>query len=67
MSPAAAGTPRLFWLDAEKQRADVVNLGYVINVIEDLRQALGGPPRRSELCEDLLVVGRRTNSPAIPQ
>ncbi len=38
MNIPCGGWDPVFRPDAEKQRADVVNLGYVINVIEDLRQ-----------------------------
>lgn len=42
--------------DTKKERADVVNIGYVINVIEDLRERSAALRDAWSLCEQLLVV-----------
>lgn len=46
--------------DAKKQRADVVNIGYVINVVEDVQERSAALQGAWDLCKQLLVVAAQT-------
>ncbi|MDA1054105.1 MAG: DNA phosphorothioation-associated putative methyltransferase [Planctomycetota bacterium] len=50
------GWDPMFRSDAKKRRADVVNIGYVINVIEHVNERTAALRAAWDLCENLLVV-----------
>ena len=50
------GWDPVFQPGANRRRADVVNIGYVINVIEDVRERSATLRAAWDLCEQLLVV-----------
>ena len=56
MGIAANGWDPVFQPKAHRQHAEVVNIGYVINVIEDPRERAAALRSAWELCEHLLVV-----------
>lgn len=56
----AAGWDPVHRSDAKKKAADVVNLGYVINVIEDVRERSDTVRSAFKLANSLLVVGAQT-------
>ena len=53
---ACGGWDPAYQLDAPQREADVVNLGYVINVIENPEERAGTLRRAWELCRQLLAV-----------
>ena len=53
---SCAGWDPAFRPDADQHDADIVNLGYVINVIENPEERLGTLRRAWQLCRQLLVV-----------
>jgi len=55
--------------DAKRKRADVVNIGYVINVIEDLNERSTALRGAWDLCQELLVVAAQVEfaAPEKPQ
>ncbi len=56
MGIAASGWDPVFRPESKKQRADVVNLGYVINVIEDIHERSEALRSAWTLCDKMLVV-----------
>jgi DNA phosphorothioation-associated putative methyltransferase len=58
-----AGWDPVFRPGAARQEADVVNLGYVINVIEDLLERSAAMQRAWQLCRRLLVVSAQVRMP----
>jgi len=55
----AAGWDPAHAPNAPKRRAKVVNLGYVVNVIEDIRERCGALRQAWDLTEEVLVVAAR--------
>lgn len=57
-----AGWDPAYRPDAPRQAADVVNLGYVLNVIENPAERADAARQAWELCRDLLVISARLQS-----
>ena len=59
MGVSVAGWDPAFFPDEERIAADVVNLGYVVNVIEDLEERAVSLCGAWELAQKLLIVAAR--------
>ena len=59
MGYKASGWDPVHWPDNERSRAEIVNLGYVVNVIEDFNERCDVLGQAWELAKDLLIVSAR--------
>lgn len=69
MDIRCAGWDPVLRTETKRERADVVNIGYVINVIEDARERSAALRSAWDLCQQLLVVAARVQfaAPDAPQ